>query len=490
MIHITRMKKIVAVALLLVFASSCEDVLDESPYSEISDEQFWLNNGNAESGIAAIYDAMQKTYRTKHYLWGEFRGDSYIASATPTGEALELLTNTLQPSSAGILRWNDLYQMIGRANLAIEKIPQIPSYSQSLLGEAYALRAYAYFDAVRVWGGVPLFTEAISGLDQELIRAKTDGTTILNDVVIPDMLKAEELITQPANKFRFSKTSVWAFQADVYMYLKQFDKAKQVLDKIVASGEYRLTNDRQSWNDMFYNDPDFGGKIMEGPELMMSIRFSLTEDNDRSGVFSLFFAGLPSYYIAPSLENKWIEKFPTDSALWVAKYPGFTPGGFEPDGTTLWGDWRYFDSREEGDPIGEARVAKYQSTNYSPSIDDTDIVLYRYAGILLLLAEAENQLGNKTAAVDLINQIRQARQLPTVNEDDFASVDELENFILDERQLELLSEGKRWWDLIRTDKAVEVMGPINGQTAETLLFPIFQDHLIDNPLLEQTPGYN
>lgn len=470
---------------------SCESVLDEQPFSEISDNQFWKTNADAESGVTAIYDAMQKTYRQKHFLWGEFRADNYIATGTANGESLELVNNSLQSSNSGALRWNDFYLMIGRANLAIGKIPQIPGYSKNLLAEAYISRSYAYFDAVRVWGDVPLFTEAITGLDQELQRPKTDAAKIMADIVIPDMIMAEQLMTIPSNPYRFSRASILSFQAHVYMYMKQFDKAKAAMDKLVALNAYTLANTRDSWDKLFLNDPGVGGKFMTGPELIFSIRYSVTEDSDRSGIYGFFFAGLPSYFISPLLENKWIAKFPIDSAAWVAKYPTFVPKNRKPDGTLLYGDFRYFDSRESGRPLGEARVAKYTKTNISPSFDDTNIHIFRYSGMLLLLAEAENQLGNTAKALSLVNQVRTARQLPLVTAAEFTTNKaQIENFILDERQFELLAEGARWWDLRRTDKAVSVMQPINGQTADKLLFPIFQKHLIDNPKLTQTKGYN
>ncbi|MGB6152446.1 MAG: RagB/SusD family nutrient uptake outer membrane protein, partial [Pricia sp.] len=169
----------------------------------------------------------------------------------------------------------------------------------------------------------------------------------------------------------------------------------------------------------------------------------------------------------------------------------------------IYGDWRFYFCRENGVQgigsllPGEARLAKYNKANYSQDFDDSDIVLYRYSGILLLLAEIENRLGNVGEALDLVNQIRTARQLPLVEEDEFgSSEDERENFILDERQLELLGEAERWWDLRRNDKALEVMNPILDTlqggvplTQERLLLPIFEQHIIENPLLEQTPGY-
>lgn len=474
---------------LAVMISSCDDFLDEQPFSQTSDEQFWQTAGHAESGVAAIYDAMQETYRIKYWLWGDFRSDNFIASDRVSVANEEIVTNTLTPTNGNALRWDNLYQMIGRANLAIQKIPDISTADPNLLAEAYATRAFAYFDAVRVWGDVPLFTEPILGLDQELLRPRTSATEIMNNVIIPDMLEAERLMVEPSNPFRFSKASVWALQADVYMFLQDYAKANEALDKIIDLGTYELVDNRDAWLRLFLNDPLLGS-FQEGPELIFSIRYDLLEDGNRaSGNYELFFAGIPSFFISPNLENKWIERFPIDSSAWVAQYPDFAPQTVDEEGFTVFGDWRYFESREEGRAIGEARPAKYTKLNFSANDDDTNIPIYRYSHVLLQKALAENRLNNPEGAVALVNQIRDARQLPNISAADFTDVDELENYILDERQFELFGEGHRWWDLRAAGKAVEVMDTINNMTEETLLFPIFQVHLIDNPMLTQNPGY-
>jgi starch-binding outer membrane protein, SusD/RagB family len=473
---------------LFVF-SSCDKILNEQPLSTLVEEQFWLSNADAESGVAAIYDAMQKHFNIRHYLWGEFRGDSYSAGPSATGGSLELLNNTIQPGNRDLLRWNLLYQMIARANIAIEKIPTITGYDKNLLAEAYILRAYAYFEATKVWGAVPLYKEAIKTLDDNISRPRTPAATIMNETIIPDMLEAEKLMTRQISTYRFSRMGIFAFQANVYMFLKDYAKAKAALTNIVNSRFYTLTTTREDWQKMFLNDAKRGGKQMTGPELIFSIRNSLTEDADRAGIYNIFFAGLPSYYIAPRLENKWIQRFPIDSATWTTLYPTFIPKTKKLDGTVLYGDWRYFDSREGVVAIGLSRVAKYNKENYSGTFDDSDTHIYRYANVILLLAEAENQLGNTAAAVALVNQLRTARQLPTIAAATFTSKEALEDYILDERQMELLGEGQRWWDLVRTGKAVSTMGPINGQTEQKILFPIFVTHLIDNPNLTQNAGY-
>ena len=493
------MKKLTRISSLIIgllCVMACDGFLDEEPFSAIGKDTFYRTNADALAGVAGIYDGLQNTYGQSYFIWGEFRGDNYTFTGVGSGEKEDLINNTIQPDNGGALSWNNLYEAISRANLAIEQIPKIPSFNAELLGEAHMARAFLYFDAVRVWGAVPVFTAFVEGLSSELARPATDGATILEEIVIPDMIRGEELIEQTTNRFRFSKASVWAFQANVYMWLQQYDKAKTALDNIVALGEYELVTNREDWGRLFLNDPNRlnlpgVGQFQEGPELIFSIDFDIN-DNNRSAVYADFFAGLPSYTRSPALNEKWVGYFPTDSVSWMAKYPNEEdkPKGLDGAGDRLWGDWRFYDCWEEPlvqDPEQWNRVSKYTKINYNPRIDDTDLIVYRYAGILLMLAEAENKLNPSdfTKAISLVNQIRVARQLPQVNAADYSSADEVENLILDERQMELLAEGKRWWDLRRTRKAVEVLQPINGQTEASLVFPYFEGHLITNPMLKQ-----
>lgn len=481
-------KVILAIALLFT-VSSCEKILDQKPYSQLSDSQFWKTNVDANTAVLGIYDAMQKYYRERYFTQGELRSDNYIQSAAAGANTLELLKNTLTAAN-NINDWTLLYRAIGRANLCIDRIQKIQGYDVNLLAEAKALRSYLYFDAIKLWGDVPLFTDAIEGPTQELSRPKTDATKIMNEVIIPDMLAAETGISATKNDFRFAKASVYAHQANVYMYLGQYANAKTALTKLINLKYYSLVTTRDAWQKMFLNDSNLGGKFMTGTELILSLQFSLTEDADRSGVYNVFFAGLPGFYIAPALTTKWTDAYPIDSTLFKAKYPGFAPKAFNTNGTKVWGDWRYFDSREAA-PSGTTlpRVAKYNKININQAFDDSNIHFYRYADVILMLAEAENKLGNRATAVTLLNQMRTARQLPNVDTKAVFTETQLENLILDERQFELMGEGKRWWDLVRTKKAIEVMAPINGLTQPRIVYPIFNVHLIENKLLIQNEAY-
>ena len=492
-------------ASLMLLGTSCEDILDTDPIDEISDAVFWKTNADAALGVASIYDAMQDTYRIKHFYWGDFRSDNYVVSEAPNSDTESLITNVLDQEQEGYLRWNDFYKIIFRANTAIEKIPQIPQYDESVLGEAYALRAYAYFDAYRVWGGVPIFKDAALTFSDDSFKEKSSAEEVLA-LALSDLEEAGRLITAQvgAGSGRFDIGAILAFKAKVLMFQQKHAEANIVLQQIIDLGSYSLTTSPTEWNRMFINDDvTFPQNILldqEGPELIMSLKFDFGEDGRRaSGVYQLHYPGVPGHWISPKVVEKWTNKFPTDSTSWADKYPNFIPLINTVDDATgeltpLYGDYRYFSTITEVSNENDLRVSKYTKTNISPAVDDTNIVLFRYADMILLKAEAENQLGNPQGSVDLINQVRTARSLPEVNSGAFPDVDindknALENFILDERQLELFAEGTRWWDLVRTKKAVEVMGPINGQTEETIVWPIYFRHLIDNPKLKQNAPY-
>ncbi len=492
--YLYNIKLLVGALLLLTVLFSCEDVLDESPISQTLEGQNYTSNNNARLGVAGIYDAMQESFKLQHYLWGEFRSDNFIPSKKAIPEYRQLAGNTLSPSMVNTLRWNELYTMIGRANLAIEKIPTIPAFDQDLLGQAYALRAYAYFNIVRVWGQGPVFLEAIKSLDQEIKKKQTPGDQIITDIVIPDMKNALKFITATTGEFRFTTASVLAFSAHVYMHTGEHQLASDAIDDIVALNQFSLASDRKAWANQFLNDIDLG-KFQIGSELIFSIKYNLVEDGQRAaGVYALFYAGVPSFVIAPGLHQKWNETFPTNEKDWLAKYPNpeDVPTYLDANGDVIYGDYRYYESFEEARAIydinntnGGERLAKYAKRNFSPALDDTNTPIYRLSGLLLLKAEALNQLGQREEALDIVNTIRIARELPQINKADYPDQESALDVILTERQFELLGEGHRWWDLVRNDKAEAIIEGDNKQT----LFPVYERHLVDNNLLKQTTGY-
>ena len=104
-------KKSICACFLLGTATSCDSILEQTPYSQLSDNQFWKTNADANAAVSGIYDSMQKHYREKYFLQGEMRSDNFSPSPTAGGVGLELMTNTLTPAN-NVSEWTLLYQAI------------------------------------------------------------------------------------------------------------------------------------------------------------------------------------------------------------------------------------------------------------------------------------------------------------------------------------------------------------------------------------------
>ncbi|GIZ09517.1 RagB/SusD family nutrient uptake outer membrane protein [Flavobacterium sp. UMI-01] len=503
--------KIKQAALLFAAAGmlySCDDFVNVEGESFISTNTFYKNQSELDLALAGVYDGLQNAYSNANYVYGEFRADSFWPAPASTNVSRTSFHNSSMDAADATLRWNDFYKTIDRANRVIIGGEALQGADPNTLGQAYAIRSKVYFDLIRIWKNVPLFLEPIK-TTADAYKPVTPYDVIMNTVVIPDLLKAEALITTSASPFNFSKSSVLAHKAEVYMWLKQEGVAEKAIEDLIKLNTHSLVTTPQAWQDLFYNQfptnafPTAPGKVQTGTELIFSIRYD-TADSTVSGLWVTWVAGSSITVISPLVENKWIERFPQDEVGWTTKYPTTPPvftktttvGGVTTT-TPLYGDWRQFASRQGGDfligmgstAIGEARLHKWTKdrSNMVNNLDRSDVVMYRYADMILLLAEAKVKLTKPTEALTLLNQIRTARKLPLVTLDEFGATKEQQiSYILDERQFELMGEGKRWWDLIRNDRAFDYINPllqsrgVNPLTQDRLYFPIYQNHIIES----------
>lgn len=515
---IFKLKRVAILFATVGMLYSCDDKLDVQPESFVAPKNFFKTQAELNIGLAGVYDGLQNAYSSANYVFGEYRSDSFFPAPATTNVSRTSFHDSNMDASDANLRWNNFYTTIDRANRVIIAGEALEGADPNTIAQAYAIRSKVYFDMIRIWKNVPLFLEPITS-PADAYRPVTSYDEIMNTVVIPDMLKAEPLISTEPASFNFSLASVLAHQAEVYMWQKQEGAAEKAIERLLALNSYSLATTPQAWQDMFFNQPpnatfpDAVGKIQTGPELIFSIRYD-DADTTRSGQWSAWVAGASITVISPLVEEKWLERFPQDDT-WNTLYPN-TPPVFsittvdlngQPVVTPLYGDWRQFASRDRGDfetgngptAIGEARLYKWTKNRDGlvTNLDRTDIVMYRLADMILLLAEAKVKLNKPTEALALLNQIRTARKLPLVTVADFgATEDDQINYLLDERQFELLGEGKRWWDLIRNDKALQIINPIlesrgqNPLTADRLFFPIFQNHIIESlDSYGQNPGW-
>jgi len=224
---------VVILASLALAGTGCKKYLEQTPNDSLTKENFFKTRADAIAAIVGVYDGLQAC-TTTFLNWGEFRGD--LVTATTNTDATyvyyQLLDRT-RPAS----NWANVYNMIGRANIVIEAVPQIPAIdsrlsveeSNAIVGEALFLRALGYFYLVRTFKEVPLVLQAPSNDNVTFRIPKSSADTVLNQIE-SDLLRAEQIIansytTVQETKGRATKGAVNALLTDVYMWRAKYQQA-------------------------------------------------------------------------------------------------------------------------------------------------------------------------------------------------------------------------------------------------------------------------
>ncbi len=455
--------KIITSVILTFFAVSCvDDVLDKSPVSSFSAEGFYQTKSDAQAGVFGIYSAAQSVFRINFAYWGEGRADN--VKTEQSGECLTLIQNNLSESSSSG-NWTALYTLISRANYAIRYIPNVydegDTGGSQLIGQARALRALAYFYLVRIWGDVPLITVPYISTDQDIFVSKTDAETVL-DLVEEDLIFAAQNCVVKFNndkdRIMFNQGSANALLTQVYMWRHKYSEALASSDIVLNNSLYSLASDMDEW-----------GAIFTSGYSKESI-FEVGYNDEQTNSLRVLYA-IGSYAIY------------TPSELFKASYED--------------GDKRipYVYDTTLAEPKAIWKFLGKDMSDEDPSKSNQNIVIMRLADIMLLRAEALIKVGgsaNELEALSLLNEIRVRAGLSA-----FESVAEaadmygdLESAVLHERSIELCFEGHRWFDLVRTGRAISTMNPINGVNDESnLVWPIYIGILNKNPNMVQNDYY-
>ena len=453
--------KTALVGIILLQVTACTDILDKDPVSSFSASGFYKTTADAQAGVYGIYDAAQSVFRMNFCYWGEGRADN--VQTAQSGESLVLSSNNLT-NTASSANWTALYTMISRANYAIAFIPDIYEddnvQGKELLGQAHALRALAYFYLVRVWGDVPFITEPYTSVEQDIFIGKTDSETVLDQVEADLEYAAANCIDRynsNNDRIMFTRGGANALLTQVYMWRHKYTEALTTSSLVMSNSLYSLVP-IADWGKMFSNS--------YSKESIFEVGYNDTETND---LRTLYAVGSYAIY-TPSV--KWKNSI---------------------EAGDLRRDYVY-----DVVPADPKAIWKYLGKGVSDEVSTPskqNIILIRLADIMLLRAEALNKLGgaaNKSEALTLLNIIRVRAGLPAFADEAaaIAMYGDLESAILHERSIELCYEGHRWFDLVRTGKAIETMGPLNGLSDEdNLVWPIHINSLNKNPNLQQNEFY-
>lgn len=479
----------------LIFAGCSDDYLDVKPSQSIPVEDLELYNNDigAKSFVTSVYNEFL-SWEMSSFAWN---GMSSIASddadkgSIPgdTGadkDILDALTyEGSNPSVETIFKAN--YVGINRANQAIVIVPKLDKASSDLrtrlVGEAKFLRAFMYFTLIKCYGGVPLIDHVpVPGVEADRIMQLTRKTPAeVYAFIEQDLNEAAAALPDksaygPSDVSRASKGAAYALLAKVSLYQKKW---QQVVDNCNKVTGYSIVGDYAS---MYKVTGEFG------PE-------SIFEINSVGAAPAL---GIDNYSVSQGIRSNggwgWGFNAPSQSLI-----NAYEPGDVRKAATIIFPGSTLYDGRvvpaltQEEITAGFPKAANYKaySSNYTDQGKaDANIRYLRYAEVLLMKAEALNELGQTGDAIPLLNQIRNRANLgvtPAVSQADVRIA------IWKERRVELAFEHDRFFDLVRTGQAKAAF-TIDGKTfteGKNEVFPLPSSFLREaGGLSQQNPVYS
>ena len=498
-------------AATLISPQGCTD-LSESPFSVITPENFYRNDDEVRAGVAAVYSQFNTASSGNYRYLSEITSDEEVIPVRgqdwfDNGAHLEGQRHTWQPNSPLGLgninsAWTQNFTGIARANVLLTAITNLPlSNKPRTIAEVRLLRAYFYYNLMDTFGGVPIVTDADVMPRQRATRAETfafiekELTEARNDLPVswaaPDYGRATKgwadamLASIYLNAQVFTGT---VSASGLQRGQPQWQKAVDAADRVLAVTTYSLTADQAA---------NFRADNNTSPEIVM-----VSTRRPEAGLSLNFISNALHYnQFAPSPNNGWSVEPPT--------YRKFDPADKRraavlegPQNNIVTGlavndragarlnftiDIPDITQASEGNGT---RVYKWP---FDPARTGTnhgnDYPLYRLAEIYLIKAEALNELGRTAEAIPLINLVRARVFTPPKPLATSLTQAQVRDAIFDERQFEMLDEGKRRADMIRQGTWLAAAWNKGADPATTVLMPIPQSQMDANPLLVQNMGY-
>ncbi|WP_236975140.1 RagB/SusD family nutrient uptake outer membrane protein [Membranihabitans maritimus] len=500
-----RINKYLKIGITIICTSlgfSCENFLTKDPANVIGSSEFFQNQQQVDQGVVSIYASLQNVY-DNHWKFAEQRSDNTTVQFWPANRGphpIWLMEEfTMDASNQNIAPyWNDTYVGIQRANTVLNHIDNVEfsneEYKNQLKGESQFLRAFFYFHLVRLFGEVPLVLNQVESPAEAFaaIEKRHSVEEVYNQI---DMDIDAAISNLPSgytggNIGRATQGAARALKADILMTQGEFAAAKQELDELHQLNYELLPN----YEEVF--DP--GSK--NNAEIIFDVNYSSIESN-------------------PGLGSTFIYNFaPWNSGSQITGHNASTQGLNIPS-IEIYNAYSDDDLRKDvsighfvdpsnvgqGIAMGDTilYIKKYDHTHAVQGRTNDNCPVYRYAHILLMSAECINEIeGPTTESYDAINAVRMRAGIePLVSG---LSQEQFREAVYREMQLELAFENHRWFNLLRTGKALETMerhgeiyrgrqphfaSPAYVIEEHKFLYPIPQREITLNPNLTQNPGW-
>lgn len=482
----------------IVVLASCSKTLEIAPISSVSGVSFFKTENDIKAFNFGTYIRLRNETSFNSFALGELRGETVAQGLAGTGGYDRYYNNTLTADIATpAITWTNYYLIINAANQLIKYIPTVTFASEATkndyLAQAYTMRAYVYFLLTRTWGDLPIRTEALESVNLETIQIAKSPQADVFTLIKADINNAISLF--PANTFQtgrnlWSKPAANALKADIYLWTaKRLNGGTADLTTALEACNAVQTAD-VSLLPTFSTIFDYTNK--GNKEVLMAVNYVALEAVDNY-FFNGYFPVTTSYAAnvdqaartavgqlggnniwAPSATVR--SQFTTDDQRKNATFIEVNNINATTGARTLFGA-----VINKGDGIVVNGVRYFAD----------DIILYRYADVLLMKAEAKNALNQDPTPE--INLIRQRAYGSAYNARIFVNGTRTTNddAILKERLFELAYEGKRWFDLVRFGKAFDLVPSLIAKKGQDnlLLHPINVTTLASEPKVTQNPGY-
>jgi hypothetical protein len=468
------MKKIIYILLLsnIILFGCGEDFLDRSPISNPNEADFYQTKEDIETALWSAYNSLYTLYGPESLpsFFGELMSDNaYSDNAAGRIQDYEGFENhTMTDDNELVLGyWNNYYKALYTINNIIVSTEKIDfNTKNALIGEAKFLRALYYFDMVRAWGDIPLLTVPLS-IGEAYAQGRTPASQVYTQIVDDLNFASTNLPAKTSQRFAgaANKEAANALLGKVYLTLG--DKAKATESLMKVYGKFSLVPYADLW--------DKGKK--NGAESIFEIQYL----GGKANPYSLYWA------MFSPLDNRVV-------TAWGAGMNQVMPD--------LW------DAYETGDPRRDLSIQDGYNTAAGVRVEvkypikwkdataevnglreaaDNNFIVFRYADVLLMLTEA-------TGDTKYMNEVRLRAGLPLYGTSGYPSkYNTVELAVEHERQVELALEFHRWFDLIRTGRAITVIKNSSKNitlTANQLLLPIPLEVITQNPgVITQNEAY-
>ncbi|SEA75074.1 Starch-binding associating with outer membrane [Flavobacterium gillisiae] len=484
---------ITAVALFSLLTVSCsDDFVNRDPVYSIDSENYFNSKTDYENALVAAYDPLQSSY--VNVMLGEIASDNTLAGGESQTDVIgfQQIDDMIHTPVNSNLRdiWNWMFAGVSRANYILEFQNKTTFEGKTqIIAEARFLRAYYQFELVKWFGGIPLKGDARFKIGDEKTIARSSVADVYAAIEADLVYASANLNATASQKGRATKGAALALLGKAYLYQDKFAKAATTFDSAIGLQKYSLVAD---YNSIFESEGE------NGLESVFEVQYTDVEGAGfgclqcSEGNVAVGFNG-PRNYSGTLFTSGFSFNVPTSKIV-----NAFEVGDNRKDVAILdMKDWglktgaTYGKGYEDTGYFNRKYIPRKRSASAAGDLNLTNPNNYRairYADVLLMAAEAYNRGKLDDAkARGYLNQVRR-RAFGDLNHDISSSGDALTDFILAERRLELVGEGHRFFDLVRTGKAAK---EIPGFTAgKNELFPIpIEEIQFSSGNWKQNPNY-